>query len=70
MFNIGKALIFLGIIFIVTGFLFLIFPKASILRLPGDIVIKKDNFILYFPIVSSIVLSIILTIIFNLICRK
>ncbi|MEO0129249.1 MAG: DUF2905 domain-containing protein [candidate division WOR-3 bacterium] len=70
MFSIGKFLIILGIIFIVTGFLFLIFQKVPILRLPGDIVIKKDNFIFYFPVVSSIVLSIILTIIINLIFRK
>ncbi|MEO0122672.1 MAG: DUF2905 domain-containing protein [candidate division WOR-3 bacterium] len=70
MFSIGKFLIILGIIFIVMGFLFLISQKVSIFRLPGDIVIKKDNFIFYFPIVSSIVLSIVLTIILNLIFRK
>ena len=30
-------------------------------RLPGDIVIERENFRLYFPIVTSIVISIILT---------
>ena len=30
-------------------------------RLPGDIVIERENFRFYFPIVTSIVISIILT---------
>uniref|UniRef100_A0A7C6AHC6 DUF2905 family protein n=1 Tax=candidate division WOR-3 bacterium TaxID=2052148 RepID=A0A7C6AHC6_UNCW3 len=70
MFNLGRILILLGIIFICTGILFLIFPKIPIFRLPGDIIVKKDNFFFYFPVVSSILLSIILTIIFSLIFRK
>lgn len=30
-------------------------------RLPGDIVIERENFRMHFPIVTSIVISIILT---------
>ena len=30
-------------------------------RLPGDIVVERDNFRLYFPITTSIVISIILS---------
>ena len=30
-------------------------------RLPGDIVVERENFRFYFPIVTSIVISIILT---------
>ncbi|MGO9481466.1 MAG: DUF2905 domain-containing protein, partial [Candidatus Kryptoniota bacterium] len=36
-------------------------------KLPGDIYIKRKNFRLYFPIVTSIVLSLILSFIFYLI---
>ncbi|UCG92586.1 MAG: DUF2905 domain-containing protein [candidate division WOR-3 bacterium] len=66
----AKFFIILGIIFVVVGFLFLIFPKMHFFKLPGDIVIKKDNFVFIFPIVTSIVISIILTIILNFIIRR
>ncbi|MDA0193473.1 MAG: DUF2905 domain-containing protein [Bacteroidetes bacterium] len=36
-------------------------------RLPGDIVIRKENFTFYFPIVTSILLSLLLTLVFYLI---
>ena len=32
-------------------------------RLPGDIVIERDNFKMYFPITTSIVISIILSLV-------
>ena len=34
-------------------------------RLPGDIVIKKENFSFYFPVVSCLVVSVLLTLFFN-----
>lgn len=38
-------------------------------RLPGDIVITRDNFTCFFPLATSIILSILLTIGLNLIGR-
>jgi len=38
-------------------------------RLPGDIVIKRKNFVFYFPLMTSILISVILTIILSLISR-
>ena len=38
-------------------------------RLPGDIVVKRENYSFYFPIATSIVLSIILTLILSLFRR-
>jgi uncharacterized protein HemY len=32
-------------------------------RLPGDIVIKRENFTFYFPLATSIIISVILTLI-------
>ncbi|WP_227396823.1 DUF2905 domain-containing protein [Jeotgalibacillus aurantiacus] len=55
-----------GAALLIAGFL-LQFIKAG--RLPGDIVIKRENFTVYFPIVTSILLSLILTGIFFLIGR-
>lgn len=60
----GNLLILIGGILILTGLLINLFPNFPLL--PGDILIQKDNFTFYFPIVTSLVVSLILTIIFNL----
>ncbi len=63
--QIGKILIFTGFVFILVGFLFLFWQKLPFIgKLPGDIYIKKDNFVFYFPLGTSILISIILSIIF------
>ena len=38
-------------------------------RLPGDILVRRGNFTVYFPIVSSILISIALTLLFWLFSR-
>jgi hypothetical protein len=38
-------------------------------RLPGDVVIKKENFQFYFPIMTSILLSIIFSLVAYLVRR-
>jgi hypothetical protein len=69
--DIGKSLIIIGIIIVITGVIFTYLPKGgSLPKLPGDIFIKKDNFIFYFPIVTSILVSIVLSIIMYLFFRK
>ena len=60
----GKVLIFIGLLLIVIG-LFVTFVG----RLPGDIYIKKENFVFYFPITTSIVLSVVLSFLLYLFSR-
>ena len=38
-------------------------------RLPGDIVIRRGNFTLYFPLATGILVSVVLTILLALIRR-
>jgi hypothetical protein len=65
--GIGKMLIILGIILIIVGIGFLMGDKIPYIgKLPGDIMIKKERFSIYFPITTSIIISIILTILFFL----
>lgn len=65
---IGKSLMLVGIIIFILGILLTYFDKIPFLgKLPGDITIKKENFTIYFPIVTSIILSILLSLIFYLI---
>jgi hypothetical protein len=68
--ELGKMLLILGILFVVIGLFLMLGPKIPLLgKLPGDFVIRRGNFTLYFPLATSILLSIVLTLIF-LIFRK
>jgi hypothetical protein len=63
----GKLLILFGVLIVVIGLLLLVGEKIPwVGRLPGDIIIKKERFTLYFPIATSILISIILTLLFTL----
>jgi len=66
---VSKIFIFIGVVFIIIGLLLYFFKDFPLFHLPGDIVIKKENFTFYFPITSSIIISIILSGIFYIISR-
>lgn len=57
----AKLLIAVGIITVIVGVLMLLNIKIPFGKLPGDIVIKKENFTFAFPIVTCIIASIILS---------
>ena len=68
--GIGKTLVVVGVIIVAVGFFLIVAEKINIPflgKLPGDVYIKRKNFQLYFPIVTSIALSLILSFIFYLI---
>ena len=69
--TIGKTLIFLGLVLVVMGFLFIFLEKLpfGLGKLPGDILIKKDNFTFYFPLATSLLLSVILSLILMLLSK-
>ena len=62
-FMIQKSFIIIGILFIFIGLLFPFLKDLGLGRLPGDIVIKKENSSFYFPIVTCIVVSVIVSLI-------
>ncbi len=68
----GKYIALTGVVLLVVGLLMMFAQKLplGLGKLPGDIVIKRDNFTFYFPLATSILLSIILTLILNLLFRK
>lgn len=69
--HIGKFLVITGIVIAVIGVIFIFSEKITgIGRLPGDIVIQRKNFTLYFPLATSILISIVLTLIFWIIGRR
>jgi hypothetical protein len=63
----GRILILLGVFIILIGLLLVIGDRIPWLgRLPGDIIIKKEKFTFYFPIISCILISLLLTLLFTL----
>lgn len=56
-----KLLIILGVILVIIGVLWPWLSTLPIGRLPGDLVIKRDNFTFYFPITTMILISMFLS---------
>lgn len=69
--DMGKGLIFMGVVIIIVGILLLFSERLpfNLGKLPGDISFKKENFSFYFPITTSILISIILSLLFYLFGR-
>ena len=65
--DLGKLVMIAGIVLVAIGALI---RWTSVGRLPGDIMIRRGNFTLYFPLVSSIVISIVLTLVVWLFTRR
>lgn len=57
----ARFLIVLGVVLIIVGLLWPFLQKAGLGRLPGDIVVERDNVRFYFPITTSILISLVLS---------
>ncbi len=62
--EVGKGLVFLGLVLLVLGLVLTLMPGVRIGRLPGDIVVRRESFSLYLPITTSILLSLVLSLLF------
>lgn len=64
----GKFLIIAGLIMVIAGAVLHFAPKLPFPgKLPGDIVIDRGNFKMYFPITTSILISLVISLIIFLI---
>ena len=69
--EVGRALVVFGVVIAAVGALLLLAGRVPWLgRLPGDIVVRREHFTLYFPIVTSVVVSVVLTLLLNLFFRR
>ncbi len=60
--EIGRVLIITGVVLIVLGLVFnLLGWIPGLGRLPGDIYIRRENFVFFFPITTMIIISIVLS---------
>lgn len=68
--DLGRMLVFLGGTLLVIGLVLILASRLPGLgRLPGDIIIERDNWTLYMPLGTMILLSILLTVLLNLVAR-
>lgn len=68
--GIGRLLIGGAVLLLVLGGLFLLLGRLGLDRLPGDLVFRRGNVTVYFPIGLMILLSILGTILLNLFFRR
>jgi hypothetical protein len=67
----ARMLIVLGVVLALVGGLLLLVGKIPFLgRLPGDILIRRENWSVYFPLTTSILISIVLTLLFSMFGRR
>lgn len=60
----ARTLVLIGIIFIIMGLIvFLVSKIPGVGRLPGDILIKRENFTFYFPLATCLLASLIISLI-------
>lgn len=64
--NLGKLLLIAGALIMLLGAFLLLGGRLHLGRLPGDIIIKRENFTIYFPLMTGILLSLVLTLLFSL----
>jgi hypothetical protein len=68
--GIGKLFIGVAIVLLVLGALFLLLGRLGLDRIPGDLVFRRGDLTVYFPIGLMILLSIVGTILLNLFLRR
>jgi hypothetical protein len=59
----ARFLIVLGLVILVVGLLWPYLSKLGLGRLPGDIVIERENTTFYFPLVTCLLLSVVLSLV-------
>ena len=68
--GLGRLLIGGAIVLLVLGGIFLLLGRIGLDRLPGDLVYRRGNLTVYFPIGLMILLSVVGTILLNLFFRR
>jgi hypothetical protein len=65
----ARFLIVLGLAILVIGLLWPYLSQIGLGRLPGDIVIERENITFYFPLMTCLLLSVLLSLVFWVVNR-
>ena len=66
---VARWLIILGVVLVLAGLLWPWLGRLGLGRLPGDLVIERENFRLYLPLTTSLLISLALSLILWLLNR-
>ena len=67
--DVSRVLIGLGLVVLLIGLTWPLLSKLGLGRLPGDIVVERENVRFYFPLMTSIVISVLLSLLLWLVGR-
>jgi hypothetical protein len=59
----ARILVILGLVLLLVGLLWPYLSRIGLGRLPGDLVIQRDNVTFYFPLMTCLLLSLLLSLI-------
>ena len=65
----ARFLIVLGLAILVIGLLWPYLSQIGLGRLPGDIVIERENMSFYFPLMTCLLLSVLFSLVFWVVNR-
>jgi hypothetical protein len=65
----SRFLVTLGVVLILAGLLWPLLQRLGLGRLPGDIVIERENFRLYIPLATSLLVSAVVSLVLWLLGR-
>ncbi|HSS65241.1 MAG TPA: DUF2905 domain-containing protein [Gammaproteobacteria bacterium] len=64
--SIARILIIVGVTLVLLGLLWPWLSQIGLGRLPGDIVIERENFRLYIPITTCLLVSVVISVLWYL----
>ena len=64
-----RFLVVLGLAIVVAGLLWPYLGQLGLGRLPGDIVIKRENMTFYFPLMTCLLVSVLFSVVFWVVNR-
>lgn len=67
--DVGRFLIVAGLVILAAAVLWPVIAKVGFGRLPGDIMIERENVTFYFPLATGIIVSIALSLLLWLLAR-
>ena len=67
--SVARLLIVFGLVLVALGLLWPVIDRIGLGRLPGDIVIERENFRLYLPLGTSLLISVVLSLVLWLLNR-
>jgi len=65
----SRTLITIGLLLVILGLAWPWLKQLPFGRLPGDIIIERDDFRFYFPLTTSLLVSLVLSLLFLILRR-